>query len=169
MTPDSLQALMAVALAMENEAVQRYTELADMMETHNNDDVAAMFRAMAGYEAEHAAVIMKRMGWQAAPPLPRESYGWPGFDSPEAVATDDAHYLMKPWHALQLALAAERRAHDFFERLVSLTSDEGVRRAARQMQAEEAEHIGLVQAWIEKFPPPDPDWALDPDPPRYTD
>ena len=61
-TPQTLDEFMAVALAMENEAVDRYTDFADMMETHNNGDVAAMFRTMAGYEAKHAQHIMDADG-----------------------------------------------------------------------------------------------------------
>jgi len=37
------------------------------------------------------------------------------------------------------------------------------------MQREEAEHVALVRAWIEKVPEPDPSWATDPDPPRYDE
>ena len=46
--PPTLYAFMAQALAMELEAVERYTEFADAMETHNNLEVASMFRTMAG-------------------------------------------------------------------------------------------------------------------------
>jgi len=44
-----------------------------------------------------------------------------------------------------------------------------VRTAALEMRAEETHHVALVQAWIDKTPKPDADWAVDPDPPRYTD
>ncbi|MDO8419612.1 MAG: ferritin family protein, partial [Rubrivivax sp.] len=92
-TPQTLQEFMAVALAMENEAVDRYTEFADMMETHNNGDVATMFRTMAGYETKHAQHIMDEMGWTSAPAVPRELVSWPGYESPEAAPIDDVHYL----------------------------------------------------------------------------
>ena len=82
---------------------------------------------------------------------------------------DEVHYLMQPWHALQLALAAEQRAEAFFGRLAQLATDEPVRRAALEMQDEEREHVELVRAWLKKVPEPDTDWANDPDPPRYTD
>ena len=116
-TPQTLDEFMAVALAMENEAVDRYTDFADMMETHNNGDVAKLFRTMAGYEAKHAQHIMAQMGWKTAPAVPRELVCWPGYESPEAAAVDEVHYLMQPWHALQLALAAEKRAEAFFGQL----------------------------------------------------
>jgi rubrerythrin len=79
------------------------------------------------------------------------------------------HYLMRPWHALQLALAAEQRAEAFFGQLARATTSESVRRAALELQAEEQEHVALVRAWIAKLPEPEGDWATDPDPPRYTD
>lgn len=168
-TPQTLDDFMAVALAMENEAVERYTEFADMMETHNNGEVAALFRTMAGYEAKHAQHIMAQMGWQAAPAVPRELVCWPGYESPEAAPVDEVHYLMQPWHALQLALGAEQRAEAFFGALAAMTANEAVRAAALEMQAEEAEHVELVKAWMTKVPPPDRDWSDDPDPPRYVD
>jgi len=168
-TPQTLDEFMALALAMENEAVERYSDFADAMETHNNPDVAAMFRTMAGYETKHAAAIMAQMGWLEAPDVPREAVCWPGFESPEAAPSDAVHYLMQPWHALQLALAAEQRAEKFFGVLAASATSEPVRLAALELQAEEAEHVALVKAWIAKVPQPDRDWDADPDPPRYTD
>jgi rubrerythrin len=164
----TLPEFMAQALAMERDAVERYTEFADALETHNNHEVAALFRTMAGYEAKHAERIMAEMGWQEAPPAPRSGYGF-GLDSAETMPFDEVHYLMQPWHALQLALTAEKRAQAFFAVLARMSTSEAVRRAATELQAEEAEHVALVQEWLTKVPPPDPDWALDPDPPRYTD
>ena len=168
-TPRTLQDFMAQALAMEREAVARYTEFADSMEMHNNREVAAMFRTMAGYEAKHAAQIMAQMGWTSDPPPPPGGYGWPDLEAPETVPIEEVHYLMQPWHALQLALAAEQRAEAFFARLAEAATDDAVKRAALELQDEEREHVELVRAWLNKVPEPDVDWATDPDPPRYTD
>lgn len=165
--PPTLDAFMAQALAMECEAVERYTDFADAMETHNNPEVAAMFRTMAGYESKHAAQIMQDMGWTEAPPATAPA--WSGFDAPETAPIDAVHYLMQPWHALQLALAAEQRAEAFFAALAAAATSEPVRQAALQLQAEEAEHVALVRSWMDKVPQPDSDWAVDPDPPRYTE
>ena len=167
--PQTMEEFMAQALAMEREASARYTEFADALEMHNNHEVAVLFRTMAGYEAKHAEQIKAEMGWQADPPAPPEAVSWPGMEAPETVAIDEVHYLMQPWHALQLALAAEKRAEAFFAVLAKLATTEPMRRAALQLKAEETEHVRLVQAWIAKVPKPDVDWANDPDPPRYTD
>jgi len=158
---------MAQALVMEREAAQRYNDLADAMEVHNNREVAQMFRTMAGYEAKHAEQIMAEMNWVEVPGVP--SGAWPAMEPPESVPSDEVHYLMHPWHALKLALAAEERAEAFFAELARVASDDSVRRAALELQAEETEHVALVKAWMAKVPQPEGDWANDPDPPRYID
>jgi rubrerythrin len=165
----TLEQFMAQALAMERDAVERYTDFADMLATANNPEVAMLFRTMAGYEAKHAQQIMAEMGWTEAPAPPPIQYGAPGAESPEAMPLDQVHYLMQPWHALQLALAAEKRAQAFFAVLARMATTDAVRRAALELQAEEAEHVHLVQEWLAKVPAPDHDWAVDPDPPRYSD
>jgi len=103
---------MVQAYVMENDARDRYTEFADQMEVHNNLEVAAMFRTMANYESKHADEIMAMMGWSEAPPVTRRDGAWPGYEGPETTAGDEVHYLMQPFHALQLALAAEEGAVD---------------------------------------------------------
>jgi rubrerythrin len=167
--PQTIDELMAQALAIEREAVERYTELADMMEQHNNPEVAEMFRKMAQYEGHHVEQILRQMGWSKETAPRRHSANWGSFESPEAVPVDEVHYLMHPWHALQLALAAEQRAEAFFAGLVRDAPTDAIRRAAEEMRLEEAEHVELVQEWLAKVPKPEADWSVDPDPPRYID
>ena len=68
--------------AMEREAVERYTEFADAMEMHNNREVAAMFRTMAGYEGKHAEQIMAEMGWKQTPSRRPAASAGPGSKRP---------------------------------------------------------------------------------------
>lgn len=161
--------VMAQALAMEREAVQRYNALADVMEVHHNREVEALFRKMARIEAKHAAQILAEMGWTDSsdePVLERSPFA---ADRPESVPEDAVHYLMWPWHALQLALSAEQCAEAFFSSLAETTPSEAVRDAALRLRDEEREHVALITAWIARTPQPGIDWAEDPDPPRYTD
>jgi rubrerythrin len=167
--PRTLTDFMAQAWEMEVEASQRYSDFADAMEMHNNPEVAAMFRTMANYESKHADEIMATMGWAESPPLTPRASAWPGQEAPETTAGDQVHYLMQPWHALQLALAAEQRAERFFAELARVATVGAVRDAARELEAEEREHVALVRAWMKKVPKPDRDWAIDPDPPSYND
>jgi rubrerythrin len=167
--PRTLTEFMTQAWVMEMEAAQRYADFADAMEIHNNREVAALFRKMAAIEGKHATQIMVEMGWKQPPALPADTRGWEGFEAPETTPGDEIHYLMQPYHALQLALINEQRAERFFAELERVATVESVRRAARELRAEEKEHVALVRAWIKKVPSPDSDWANDPDPPHYTD
>jgi len=165
--PKTLVELMTQALTMEIEAAQRYTEFADAMEIHNNREVAGLFRKMADIETRHAQQIMAQMRWSAMPPPVSPS--WEGYEPPENAAPDEVHYLMQPYHALEIALANEERAERFFAKLASIAAAAPVRKAARAMQAEEHEHVLLIRAWMKKVAKPDPEWANDPDPPVYNE
>lgn len=167
--PAALADFMAQALQMELDAEQRYSEFADMMEIHNNMEVAQWFRKMAAIEGRHAQQIMAQMGWRQAPQLSVRAPVFEGFEAAETAAVDEVHYLMRPWHVLQMALANEERAERFFARLASLATVEAVRQAALELQQEEREHVELVKAWMLKVPQPQIDWDHDPDPPRYDD
>ena len=164
--PQTIEAFMAQAVAMELEAAQRYAELADTMETHHNREVAELFRKMAVIEGKHAEQIMAEMGWSELP-LGARAPVWDGMESAESVPVDETHYLMRPWHALQLALAAEQRAERFFAQLAEAATVDSVRRAALELHAEEKEHVELIQQWLKRVPQPEPGWDEDPDPPRY--
>ena len=50
-TIGSTEELLAYSLAMETEAVDRFNDLADQMETHHNYEVADMFRKMQPWHA----------------------------------------------------------------------------------------------------------------------
>lgn len=162
--PRTLDELMAHALAIEVEAAERYGELADVMETHNNREVAALFRRMQLIEGKHAETIRREMGWTEAPPAAAAPA--PG---PETASHDEIHYLMQPWHALEIALAGEERALRFFTELARAASVPSVRAAAVRLAAEEREHVELVRSWMTRVPRPAGDWSVDPDPPRYVD
>lgn len=166
--PKTIDEFMAQAYAMEIEAQQRYADLADAMEMHNNREVAELFRKMVSVEGKHAAQILDEMGWKT-PPANAVAPSWEGFEAAESVPIDEVHYLMQPWHALNLALAAEQRAERFFAELAMTAKDDSVRRAAIELRDEEREHVELVRAWMAKVPQPEKDWAEDPDPPRYDE
>lgn len=167
--PRTLAEFMQKALEMEIEASQRYAEFADAMETHNNREVADLFRRMSEIENRHAEQIMAEMGWKEPPPPTPGGLRWEGFEAPETIAVDEVHYLMQPYHALTLALASEERAERFFAHMAEAATTEPVRKAALELMGEEREHVELIRKWMQKVPKPDRNWADDPDPPRYTD
>jgi len=166
MAVSNLEDFMARAYAMELEAHERYTQFAEQLDTHNNRDVAQMFRKLAQIEALHAKRIVEQMGWPSLPSLP-PAFAWdtPEGEGPETAPQDAVHYLMQPWHALEIALRCEQQAQMFFEAIAAADVPGAVREAALEMADEEREHVRLVREWMKKVPPPPEGWDEDPDPP----
>jgi rubrerythrin len=165
----SVHDLMAYAYALEAEAAERYAEFAEAMENHNNREVAELFRKLARIEHRHSEQVLEEMGWSSPPQPPAGGYRWEGPEGHESGDISDLHYLMQPHHALTIARHNEQRAEQFFLLLAKKAPTAGVRRAAREMAAEETEHVRLIEEWLKRTPAPDPNWAFDPDPPVLSD
>ena len=160
---------LARAWAMEVEAAERYASFADAMDQHNNREVGELFRKLARIEQLHADQLLEENSSRRPPVLPPEGLSWEGGEGPETAAPGELHYRMQPYHALQIALACEKKANKFFSEFASRTGDAKVRKAAREMAAEEAEHMRLIEDWLKRTPQPDKHWEHDPDPPFVSD
>lgn len=161
----TLEHFMARAYAMELEAHERYAQFAEQLDTHNNREVAQMFGKLAKIEALHAKRILEEMGWPSMPATP-PAYAWDTPEGPETAPQDAVHYLMQPWHALEIALRCEQQAQKYFEDIAAADVPPAVRAAALEMAGEEREHVQLVREWMKRVPPPPEGWDEDPDPPR---
>jgi len=154
---------LAHALAMENEAADRYDELADTMEIHNNQEVAELFRQMANFSRLHGASVASRASPYDLPRLKSWQYRWNTPEPPEVGAPGATHYMMTPWHALAFALENEKRGYRFYADEAAGSGDKDVRALAAEMAAEEEEHVAELERWLARTPKPDADWADDPD------
>ena len=159
---------MAQAYTMELEATERYAQFAEQLDTHNNREVAEMFRKLSKIEALHAKRILEEMGWPSLPALP-VAFAWEDAEGPETAPLDEIHYLMQPYHALELALQCEQRAQKHFESILAGKAPKKVRAAAAEMAEEEREHVQLIKEWMARVPQPSADWDEDPDPPRNSE
>ena len=159
---------MAQAYTMELEATERYAQFAEQLDTHNNREVADLFRKLSAIEALHARRILEEMGWPSLPALP-VAFAWDEGEGPEAAPLDSLHYLMQPYHALQIALQCEQRAQKHFEGIAAGKAPKKVRAAAAEMAEEEREHVRLINEWLARVPKPAAGWDEDPDPPRMTE
>lgn len=166
---ESVQVLLAYALALELEASERYAELADQMQTHNNPTVAELFQKLSRTEKLHANRVLEQAVSLDLPDISASAYRWETPEGPETTDLGEAHYLMTPHHALKLALHNEQRAHDFFAKVAAEAPDRSVRQLAAEMVTEEQEHIALMKVWLAKFPQPDDDGSHDPDSPVGLD
>jgi rubrerythrin len=159
---------MARAYAMELEAVERYGQFAEQLDTHNNREVAEMFRKLSQVESLHAKRILEEMGWPSLPALP-VAFAWETPEAPETAPFESLHYLMQPYHALEIALQCEVQAQRYFEDIADGDAPKQVRKAAAEMANEEREHVKLIRDWMKKVPKPPADWDRDPDPPRMSE
>ena len=161
----SLNDLLAVAYRIEIDAVDRYGMLADQMETHNNPDLAKVLRDLARAEGIHGEEIRRLAGDFDVATHARNVARFERGDSPEEADLTSAHYMMTPWHALQLSLSGEQRALAYFTSIVETAKDPKVKTMAAELVEEETEHVNLVHRLLQRYPEPSASWAEDPDPP----
>jgi len=161
----SLAELYAIAYQIEMDAVDRYTLLAEQMEVHNNRELAGIFRDLARSEGVHAERILRLAGGPGVVGHAGEGVHWRGGESPEVADLADAHYIMTPRAALEMALAGERRALAFFTELLAAAVDPEVARVGGKLLEEESEHVRLCQRLLQRYPDPDLRRGDDPDPP----
>ncbi len=165
----SAEELLAYSLALETEAVERFNDLADQMEMHHNYEVADLFRKLAKIEGLHIENVNQASAGKQLPALMAWEFEWDGGESPEGGLMEDAHYLMQPWHAIDLAMQGEKRAVAFFRHVADTATDDKVLKMALELVEEEEEHVALLQKWQERFPKPGEDWDEDLDPPTMLE
>jgi len=158
----TLPEFLAHAIAMEQEAADRYLELADMMEAHHNDAVSTVFRDMCRYSEMHRDSIRERVGAIELPKLRSWEYRWR--TPPEVGGEEGFDYLMEPYHALRYARENETRAEQFYRSVAVQAQDAELRRLAKEFADEEKEHVAALDKWIANTPRPSSTWQEDPDP-----
>lgn len=153
--------LTSIARAMEERSADRYRELAVAFEMSCNLDTAEAFRALAEEEDRHAEAFAPVAG-----ALHVHVLNW--FDrAPEIADPDSVHYMMLPWHAYDLALRAEERAHEFFTTLATAGISAEVRALAHQLAEREKTHVDAIRARRDACPQPHAGWWDDQDGPNW--
>ena len=146
---DSIHTFLAHAIRLEAAAAQRSDELADAMQTWGNKEVEAFFRKMAEFSRLHLKEAMARAGYRQFSELPDDGYEWPGGVPPESADWWGVDGLMGIEHAIEMALAGERRGLEYYEHIARSTSSERVRAMAEEFVAEEREHVEELEKVLE--------------------
>jgi rubrerythrin len=154
----SVPELYAHALAIEREASARYLDFAEHMADEGSDHVAKLFRNLAKFEAQHVDQLLEATREMALPEIPPGQYAWLDDGAPETAAHDLLFRLMTPHDALDIALAAERRAQRFFDDVYETATDDQLRDLALDMAREEADHVDWVERALKANPDPHIDW-----------
>ncbi|MFI5181717.1 MAG: ferritin family protein [Thermoanaerobaculia bacterium] len=140
-----------LASLIEEEAKERYEELADQMELHHDAEVASFFHLMAKNETRHGAELAERRK-RLFPGLPRRvdrSMLW----DVEAPGYETVHAFMSLKEALEVALAAEVKAFHYFSEVLKIVPPGEVKTLFEELKVEEIHHQDLVKKEMAKLGP----------------
>jgi len=146
----TLQDALDLAILIEEEAQERYLEFAEQMEVHHTLEAAGFFKFMAGNEAKHGEELgeRRRKLFGRVEPRVRREMLW----DVEAPEYDEARAFMTPRAAMQVALAAEKKAHAYFAEALPHIQDAEVRALFEELRDEEVYHQKLVSEQLAKLP-----------------
>ena len=147
----SLKDALDLAILIEDEAQERYEDLAAQMDQHRTPEAAKFFRYMVENEAKHGRELTARR-LQLFGDAPRAVTPAMIFDI-EAPDYDAARAFMTPRKAMEAALASEVKAHTFFVAALPALKDLEVRALFEELRDEEIEHQHLVKIELAKLPP----------------
>jgi rubrerythrin len=147
-----------LAILIEAEAKERYEQFSRIVGGRYKGDASEVFRTMAGYEARHGAQLAERRTKLFGKQPPRVSRDM--IDDVEAPDQGKPRVFMSARQALEVALASEEKAHDFFDDALRHVKDPEVKKLFEELRAEELEHKRLLSERLDGLPPgPDVDEA----------
>lgn len=147
----SLVDALDLAILIEDEARERYEEFVDQMELHHTPEAARFFRVMAVNEEKHGSELRARRQ-QLFPDAPRTVTREMLWDV-EAPEYDAARVFMSARQAMEVALQAEIKAHDYFAAALQHVANPEVKALFTDLRNEEIDHQEMVKTAMAGLPP----------------
>jgi len=147
----SLRDALDIAIRIEDDAQQRYGELAEQMDAHRTPEAATFFKNMVSNEKHHSEKLQERrkaLCGDAAVTVDLSLV--PEIEAPEYGSV---RAFMTEHQALRIALHSETLAHEFFSAALDRVQDDSVRGLFGELRDEERQHQELVRAELAKLPP----------------
>lgn len=165
----SMEELLEIAAAMEQEAVTGYLDLAERMRREGRPELAEVFDGLVAEERNHLGNVHR---WSNAlngsPPRPRSTQDHlaPRFDD-EGFSTI-APELLSAYRAFVMAVHNEEQAFVFWTYVAAQAPNEEMRLAAEEMAREELRHVATLRRERRRafhvqrsvVRPIHPDWTL---------
>jgi len=139
-----------LAILIEEEAHERYLLLARKVGGRYAGDASDAFRTMAVNEAKHGAQLAQRRHELFGDAKRTVTRGM--LYQVEAPDMGEVRTFMSPRQAMEVALASERKAREFFEDALGRVRDPQVRTLFTELRDEEVQHEAWVKARLEKLP-----------------
>jgi rubrerythrin len=147
----TLQDALDLAILIEAEAQERYENFSRIVGGRYPGDASDMFKMMVGNEAKHRAALVDRR---------RKLFG----DAPSRVSASQIEdveapdrgaprVFMSARQAMEVALASEVKAYEYFTNALPHVVDPQVKALFRELQGEELQHQSLVKSRIAQLPP----------------
>jgi rubrerythrin len=160
----SLLDALDLAILIEEEAQERYEEFTSSLKLHHTSEAARFFATMAVNEAKHGSELLARRKalFGETPTRVSRDMLW----DVEAPDFDQSRMFMTTRQAMDVALACEVKAYDYFDEALAHVRNEEVRALFEELRDEEAEHQAMVKAIMAKVPEDNvPDTGFEPDEP----
>jgi rubrerythrin len=154
----SLEEFIAHALAVEFEAARTLRDLQGAFHDRGEDELASLCGKLAALEQEHYERLEARSRGLALPAVDFRLYAWLESHDADCCPRDMVFHIASPRALLEIALKAEQRAVDMFERAATHLKDPGVRELARQLAQDEVEHVRWVLDALARTPREFTDW-----------
>jgi rubrerythrin len=146
--PRTLIELYAHALTIEREAFKRYVELERYMRDCGMDHIADEFEKIGREEQEQYEALALGTSERELPQIADWEYAWhylgPSTAKPRAPRT--------PREALQIALATERRAQNFYIDVAENANDDTLCAFAAEMAVDEQRHVQRLEQLLAREP-----------------
>jgi rubrerythrin len=139
----------AHALAIEREAAERYSEFTAYFTDRGEDALAGLAASLASMEREHFEELAAACAALELPVVDAGACRWLEAGAPDTSARELLYRVATPRMLLEIALAAEYRAHAFFVGIARSAPLKEVRELASVMVAEESQHVQWVRDALE--------------------
>jgi len=139
----SPQDILDIASFIEDEAQERYETLAAHMESAGDLGAATFFLKMAELEGAHGAQVSARRQrrFSDLPSHVRDAVEW----DVEGPPLDRSRTSFTVVEALDLAVASEVRARDFFAEAAEHLVEPAVAAVLRELHGDEVQHIRMLE------------------------
>ena len=146
----SLMDALDLAILIEMAAYERYKMFASQLGRTGGYDAGAFFASMAENEAKHGSELAERR---------KSLFG----DVPARLTLDDLYDVEAPEmgaarrgmstvQAFEVGLAAEKRAHDFYDMALPGITDPDVIELFTELRDEETEHVEMLKEQMTRLP-----------------
>lgn len=147
---DAMDAL-DLAILIEIEAMERYKYFSQSLGHSGGNDASSVFRMMVEAEGKHGEELAERRKalFGTAPTRVHRDMVWDA-EAPEEGAI---RWGMSQLKALQVCLAAEHKAYNYYDGALPFVTNPAVAALFKGLREEEIHHVQLLEGIIAQLPP----------------